>query len=265
MKVNVEGLKFSYNGKSVLGDLDLSVREGEFLGVVGPNGSGKTTLLKNMGGVLEPDRGMVYLDGKKIPRIPIKEIATKVAALQQETTVGFDFTVREVVEMGRFPHLDRFERHSDGDLRAVERAIEVTDLREFTDRYVNKLSGGEKQRVFLALALAQEPELLLLDEPTASLDINYQIKIMETVQSLQSDGLTVVAAIHDLNLAAQYSDRVALLDGGKVKVIGEPREVLTKENIADVFGVEVEVENSEVKGSIHIFPKTGSINSGEVR
>ncbi len=261
MKVNVEGLRFSYNGKNVLKGLDLPVREGEFLGVVGPNGSGKTTLLKNIGGVLEPDGGMVYLEGREIPRIPIKEIATKVAALQQETTVGFDFTVREVVEMGRFPHLDRFERHSDGDLRAVERAIEVTDLNDFTDRYVNQLSGGEKQRVFLALALAQEPELLLLDEPTASLDINYQIKIMETVQSLQSEGLTVVAAIHDLNLAAQYNDRVALLDGGKVKVIGEPREVLTKENIADVFGVEVEVENSEVKGSIHIFPKTGSLNS----
>lgn len=261
MKVNVEGLQFSYNGKDVLKDLDLPVREGEFLGVVGPNGSGKTTLLKNIGGVLEPDGGMVYLDGREIPRISIKEIATKVAALQQETTVGFDFTVKEVVEMGRFPHLDRFERHSDGDLRAIERAIEVTDLKDFTDRYVNQLSGGEKQRVFLALALAQEPELLLLDEPTASLDINYQIKIMETVRSLQSEGLTVVAAIHDLNLAAQYTDRVALLCDGKVKFIGKPSEVLTKENIAEVFGVEVEVENSEIKGSIHIFPKAGSLNS----
>ncbi|MBS3787186.1 heme ABC transporter ATP-binding protein [Candidatus Bipolaricaulota bacterium] len=262
MKVKVEGLGFSYNGKRVLEDLDLPVCEGEFLGVVGPNGSGKTTLLKNIGGVLEPDEGMVYLDEKEIHRIPIKEIATKVAALQQETTVGFDFTVREVVEMGRFPHLDRFERHSDGDLRAVERAIEVTDLEDFTDRYVNKLSGGEKQRVFLALALAQEPDLLLLDEPTASLDINYQIKIMETVRSLQSEGLTVIAAIHDLNLAAQYTDRVALLNNGKVEVIGKPRKVLTKENIARVFGVEVEVENSEVKGCIHVFPRTGSLNSG---
>jgi iron complex transport system ATP-binding protein len=265
MKVKVDGLRFSYNGKSVLKDLDLPVREGEFLGLVGPNGSGKTTLLKNIGGVLEPDNGTVYLDGEEIPRIPIKEIATKVAALQQETTVGFDFTVREVVEMGRFPHLDRFERHSDGDLRAVERAIDVTDLRDFTDRYVNQLSGGEKQRVFLALALAQEPDLLLLDEPTASLDINYQIKIMETVKSLQSEGLTVVAAIHDLNLAAQYADRVALLCDGSVKILGEPPEVLTRENIAEVFGVEVEVENSEAKGTIHIFPKTDSFRAREAK
>ncbi|MFB6290430.1 MAG: heme ABC transporter ATP-binding protein [Candidatus Bipolaricaulia bacterium] len=258
MKVKVDEIRFSYNGNSVLKGLSLPVREGEFLGVVGPNGSGKTTLLKNIGGVLEPDSGTVFLDGKEVPRIPIKEIATKIAALQQETTVGFDFTVREVVEMGRFPHLDRFEQHSDGDLRAVDKAIEVTDLRDFTDRYVTQLSGGEKQRVFLALALAQEPELLLLDEPTASLDINYQIKIMETVRSLKVEGLTVVAAIHDLNLAAQYADRVALLDEGRVRMLGEPREVLTKDNISEVFGVEVEIEESEVKGSIHLFPKTGS-------
>jgi len=264
MKVKIDGLRFSYNGKEVLTDLDLPVKEGEFMGLVGPNGSGKTTLLKNMGGVLEADDGTVYLDGKELMRIPIKEIATKVAALEQETTVGFDFTVREVVEMGRFPHLDRFERHSDGDLRAVERAIEVTDLMDFTDRYVNKLSGGEKQRVFLALALAQEPDLLLLDEPTASLDINYQIKIMETVKSLQSEGLTVVAAIHDLNLAAQYADRVALLCDGSVKVLGDPCDVLTRENIAEVFGVEVEVENSETKGTIHIFPKSGPFCVQEV-
>ena len=264
MKVRVDRLRFSYNGKSVLEDLDLPVREGEFLGLVGPNGSGKTTLLKNIGGVLKPDGGSVYLDGKELSRIPIKEVATKVAALQQETTVGFDFTVREVVEMGRFPHLDRFERHGDGDMRAVEKAIEVTDLRDFTDRCVNQLSGGEKQRVFLALALAQEPDLLLLDEPTASLDINYQIKIMETVKSLQSEGLTVVAAIHDLNLAAQYADRVALLCDGNVKVLGDPCDVLTRENIAEVFGVEVEVENSETKGTIHIFPKTGPFCTEEI-
>jgi len=258
MKVKVNGLNFAYNGKDVLKDLDLSIREGEFLGIVGPNGSGKTTLLKNMGGVLDPDDGLVYLGEEELSAMPIKKVATKVAALQQETTVGFDFTVREVIEMGRFPHLDRFERHTEGDERAVRRAIEVTDLEKFCNRPVNQLSGGEKQRVFLALALAQEPELLLLDEPTASLDINYQVKIMETVQDLKDEGLTVAAAIHDLNLAAQYTDRVALLSGGNIKVIGKPRDVLTGKNIADTFGVEVEVEDSESKGSIHIFPRNGN-------
>ncbi len=260
MRVKVDDLRFSYNGKGVLEGLDLTVRKGEFIGVVGPNGSGKTTLLKNIGGVLDPDDGAVYLGEKELTTIPIGEVATKVAALEQETSVGFDFTVREVVEMGRFPHLDRFERHSEGDLEAVDRAIEITDLEEFSERYVNQLSGGEKQRVFLALALAQEPELLLLDEPTASLDINYQIKIMETVKCLQSEGLTVIAAIHDLNLAAQYADRVALMADGEVEVVGEPNDVLTKDNIAKVFGVDVEVEDSEVKGSIHIFPKTETLS-----
>lgn len=259
MKVDIDELSFAYNGKSVLEGLDLTIREGEFLGLVGPNGSGKTTLLKNIGGVLEPDNGLIYLDQEDLSSLPTKEVATKVAALQQETRVGFDFTVREVVEMGRFPHLDRFERHTDVDTRAVERAIEVTDLDEFCDRPVNQLSGGEKQRVFLALALAQEPDLLLLDEPTASLDINYQVKIMETVQELSSEGLTVVAAIHDLNLAAQYADRVALLSDGGIEVLGKPREILTVDNIAEVFGVEVEVEDSDLKDSIHIFPKTGKL------
>lgn len=259
MKVEVEGLNFSYNGIGVLEGLDLTVRRGEFIGIVGPNGSGKTTLLKNIGGVLKPEEGAVYLDTEELSTIPIKEVATKVAAVQQETTVGFDFTVREVVEMGRFPHLERFERHTEGDLRAIDRAIEITDLEDFSDRCVNQLSGGEKQRVFLALALAQEPELLLLDEPTSSLDINYQVKIMETVHQLQSEGLTVIAAIHDLNLAAQYADRVALLSEGKVKVLGKPDKVLTRKNIEQVFGVEVEVEDSDVKGSIHIFPKTGNL------
>ncbi len=258
MKVQVDGLSFAYNGKKVLEGLHLPVRGGEFLGVVGPNGSGKTTLLKNIGGLLQPDAGSIYLDGRLLANIPIREIATKVAALQQEATVGFDFTVREVVEMGRFPHLDRFERQTDNDVRAVDRALSVTDLQDFSDRCVNQLSGGEKQRVFLALALAQEPDLLLLDEPTASLDINYQARIMETVRDLQSDGLTVIAAVHDLNLAAQYSDRVALLSGENIKVIGEPPEVLTEENIAEVFGVEVEVERSNAGRGIHIFPKTGA-------
>jgi len=259
MKVEVEGLNFSYNGIGVLEGLDLTVRKGEFIGIVGPNGSGKTTLLKNIGGVLEPEGGAVYLDTEELSTIPIKEVATKVAAVQQETTVGFDFTVREIVEMGRFPHLERFERHTEGDLRAIDRAIEITDLEDFSDRCVNQLSGGEKQRVFLALALAQEPELLLLDEPTSSLDINYQIKIMETVHQLQSEDLTVITAIHDLNLAAQYADRVALLSEGKVRILGKPDKVLTRKNIEQVFGVEVEVEDSEVKGSIHIFPKTGTL------
>lgn len=136
----------------------------------------------------------------------------------------------------------------------MEQAISVNDLEEFVDRYVNKLSGGEKQRVFLALALAQEPDLLLLDEPTASLDINYQIKIMEQVSSLKREGMTVIAAIHDLNLAAQYADRVALLSRGEIKLLGKPGQILTEDNIAEVFGVEVQV--SRVNGSPRLFPRS---------
>ncbi|MFW6048875.1 MAG: ABC transporter ATP-binding protein [Candidatus Bipolaricaulota bacterium] len=261
MKVEIEDLKFAYNGREVLQKLDLSIDNNEFIGLVGPNGSGKTTLLKNIGGVLEPEGGGIYFDGKSLHGFSAKEIATMVAALQQENQVGFDFTVREVVEMGRFPHLNRFERHDVEDHRAVDWALRVTDLEDFSDRYVNQLSGGEKQRVFLALALAQEPDLLLLDEPTSSLDINYQIKIMETVSSLKDEGITVIAAIHDLNLAAHYTDRIGMIDNGKIKVLGEPCQVLTQENIARTFGVEVEVKNADPKDFVHIFPRRrASIN-----
>jgi len=260
MKVNIDGLKFAYNGREVLRELDLTIEEREFLGIVGPNGSGKTTLLKNIGGVLEPTGGGIYLDGKSIGSLSSKKIATKVAALQQENHVGFDFTVREVVEMGRFAHLNRFERHGADDHRAVDRALTVTDLEEFSDRYVNQLSGGEKQRVFLALAIAQEPDLLLLDEPTSSLDINYQIKIMETVRGLKEEGITVIAAIHDLNLAAHYTDKVAMMSQGGIKVLGDPCRVLTRENISDTFGVEVEVKNADPTDFVHIFPRRTTTN-----
>ncbi len=260
MKVDIKNLKFAYNGRDVLRNLDLSIDKNEFIGIVGPNGSGKTTLLKNIGGVLEPGEGEIYFDGKLLRSFSSKQIATMVGALQQENHVGFDFTVREVVEMGRFPHLSRFERHDADDDRAVEWALSVTDLESFSDRYVNQLSGGEKQRVFLALALAQEPDLLLLDEPTSSLDINYQIKIMETVCGLKQEGITVIAAIHDLNLAAHYADRIAMMSEGRIKVLGEPCQVLTQRNISETFGVDVEVKNSDPRDLVHIFPRrTASI------
>lgn len=258
MKVDINKLKFAYNGRDILKELDLSIRKNDFIGLVGPNGSGKTTLLKNIGGVLNPDGGGIYFDGEAIQSFTAKEIATKVAALQQETQVGFDFTVREVVEMGRFPHLNRFEKHGTDDYRAIDWALSVTDLEDFSDRYINQLSGGEKQRVFLALALAQEPELLLLDEPTSSLDINYQVRIMETVRGLKEEGITIIAAIHDLNLAAHYTDRIGMIVDGEIKVLGEPCEVLTRENISETFGVDVEVKNGEPKDLVHIFPRRES-------
>jgi iron complex transport system ATP-binding protein len=254
MKIKIEGLEFSYNQKSVLQDINIEVNEGEIMVLVGPNGSGKTTLLKNIGGVLKPAKGAVYLDMQRLSMLSPKEIATHIAAVDQEHEVGFDFTVLELVEMGRTPHLGRLERLGERDIEAIRRAMSITDTATFSTRPLNELSGGEKQRVFLAIALAQEPQVLLLDEPTANLDVKYQIEIMDTIKTLACDGLTVIAAIHDLNIAANYADRIALINDGQLIATGNPQDVLTEENIAKVFHVRAVVKRDLITNSFYIIP-----------
>ena len=241
MKVTIKDLSFSYDTKPVLEGINLELGGGKILALVGPNGSGKTTLLKNISGVLKPQRGAVYLDFKKLAELSPKEIARELAVQEQEIHVGFDFTVREVVELGRLPHLKKLKALSAQDLQAMEEAMRVTETQPFAERSIFSLSSGERQRVWLAMALAQEPKVLLLDEPTAHLDINYQIEIMELVKRLSGQGLTVLMAVHDLNLAAAYADRIAVLHEGRIVALGEPQDVLTEELIERVFKARVRI------------------------
>jgi len=252
MRISVERLGFAYDGRPVLEGIDLEVREGEILALVGPNGSGKSTLLKNIAGVLRPASGAVYLDFKELSRFSPRELARRFGVLEQERHVGFDFTVRELVELGRLPYLGRLERLRDEDRRAVQRAMELTHIAEFSDRPISTLSGGERQRAFLALALAQEPTTLLLDEPTAHLDINHQLELMELIRERARAGMAVILALHDLNLAACYAERIALLHRGRIIVIGRPEEVLTPRNIKEAFGVEVITGRSPLTGAVYI-------------
>lgn len=252
MRISVKDLGFAYDGRPILEGIYLEVEEGEILALVGPNGSGKTTLLRNIAGVLKPRSGVVYLDFKELREFTPRELARRLGALEQERQVGFNFTVQELVELGRLPHLGRLERLRPRDREAVRRALALTHVAEFAARPIGELSGGERQRVFLAIALAQEPEVLLLDEPTAHLDINYQIELLEIVRQRAGEGLTVVMALHDLNLAAYYADRVALLHRGRVAALGEPEEVLTAQNIKEAFGAEVAVGRNPLTGGLYI-------------
>jgi len=252
MKITVNGLKFSYNGAPLLDRIDLTVSEGEILAIVGPNGSGKTTLLRNISGVLSPETGAVYLDMKRLTELPIMELARHLAVVEQEREIGFDFAVGEVVALGRLPHRSRFARQTNTDKQWIERAMKLTNVAAFADRSIRELSGGEKQRVFLAMALAQNPRVLLLDEPTAYLDINYQLQIMKIVRQQAADGLTVLMAIHDLNLAAQYADRVAILHQGQLLAIGKSVDVLTEANIKQAFQADVVVGRNFVTNSIYV-------------
>jgi iron complex transport system ATP-binding protein len=248
--IELSELSVERGGVEVLSDVSLTVERGESFALVGPNGVGKSTLLKTVGGLLRPTAGRVLVDGHDVTSLSARRTARLVASVPQETAFDFDFSVREIVEMGRTPYRKRLRRNPDpdGDER-VEAALERTGTARFADRSVASLSGGEKQRVLLARALAQDAPALLLDEPTASLDINHQVRTLDLIASLDE---TVVAAIHDLELAARYCDRVALLSDGAVRAVGTPGEVFTAELLEPVFDVDVAVSENAVTGTASV-------------
>lgn len=266
--LDVKEIESYYGETKILDQISFHLKEGDFLGVVGPNGSGKTTLLRTIGRVLKPERGNVCICGEDVYTLSQRQVAQWVGAVPQDTVVDFSFTVSEIVMMGRTPHLSRWQGESKRDLGICRKTMEVTKTLPLAARPVTELSGGERQRVIIAQALAQEPQLLLLDEPTAHLDISYQLEILELIRHLKSQGLAVVAVFQDLNLAATYSDYLLLLSQGKVEALGSPKEVLTEENIRKVFGVEAAVSTNPFTGALHVSPlvreKTASHSASPV-
>lgn len=240
--LRIESLAVGYGGEPVLNGLDLAVARGEFLVVVGPNGSGKSTLVRAVTGALPPAEGRILLDGRDLRGLRPREVARTLAVVAQDTSVGFPFTVEEIVALGRIPHLPPLRSETPRDRAAVERAMRLTGTQPLAGRLVTALSGGERQRVMVARALAQEPRLLILDEPTAHLDIAHQVELLDLVRRLnRTEGLTVLAILHDLNLAALYADRLVMLRGGRVWADGPPAEVLTEANILTVYGSRVRI------------------------
>lgn len=248
MKIAAEQIALSYGKQQILKDVSISVQAKEFVGIIGPNGSGKSTLLKCIYRVLKPDGGCVYLGGEELLHMPYRESARKMAVVAQHNYYNFEFSVQEVVLMGRTPHKKPLERDNAKDYRIVEEALKTVGMAAFAERSFSTLSGGEQQRVILARALAQQTECLVLDEPTNHLDITHQLQLMKLVKQLD---VTVISAIHDLNIAASFCDRIYALKEGQIVGTGTPEEVLTREFIREIYQVETEIVKDS-GGKMHI-------------
>lgn len=253
--LNVNGVECRYGSIKILENVSLSVKEGDFVGIIGPNGSGKTTLLKSISRTLKPHLGTILLDDKDIYSLKSVDVAKQMAVVPQDNTISFSFTALEVVLMGRSPHLSRFQMETESDMAIARKAMDLTNTWQLAARPVNELSGGERQRVIIARALAQKPKILLLDEPLTYLDIVNQLEIMDLVKSLcVKEGIIVMTAIHDLNLAARYCSTAILLKNGKIFSAGRIDEVLTSENIKSVFKVDAIVKKNLVTNSLYVIP-----------
>lgn len=249
MEILAQAVQFFAGGRQILKHIDLTLHSKEFLGIIGPNGSGKSTFLKCVYRVQKPTAGQIFFDSRMLDELSYRESALKLAVVAQHNFYNFDFSVLDVVLMGRSPHKKMLDRDTPEDYAIARDALSVVGLSGFAERNFSTLSGGEQQRVILARALTQASECLVLDEPTNHLDIKYQLEIMDIVKSL---GLTVAAAIHDLNIAAMYCDRLIAIHDGEVVGAGTPHEMLTESFIRDLYGVESEVHYDEATGRMNI-------------
>ncbi|KKB35213.1 ABC transporter ATP-binding protein [Bacillus thermotolerans] len=249
MNISVKNVTSCIGGREILKDIELRVHSGEFVGIIGPNGSGKSTLLKNIYRVLKPDAGVIELEGKDIFKLPSRKVAQNVAVVSQDTPSLFDFDVAEIVSMGRTPHKKFLEADSRKDRDIVYECLEKVGMAKYVHTTFSSLSGGEKQRVMIARALAQEAKVLVLDEPTNHLDIHHQLQILNLARELN---VTVAAALHDLNIAAYYCDFIYVMNQGEIVEAGKPLDVLTKGMLRRVFQVEADVMIHPVTNKVHI-------------
>jgi putative iron(III) dicitrate transport ATP-binding protein fecE len=239
MNIQTNDIQVAFGSKAILHDISLDIRDKEFVGIIGPNGSGKSTFLKCLYRVLQPSGGKIYFDGSELSSLSHRDTSLKMAVVAQHSTVNFDFSVLEMVLMGRSPYKGLLDRDKIDDYEIARYALEQVGLSDFENRNFNTLSGGEQQRVILARALAQRTECLVLDEPTNHLDIKYQLELMTIVKRLDA---TVVSAIHDLNLAAIYCDRIIALKDGHIVCSGTPQDVLSSDTIRHIYGVSAMVQ-----------------------
>ena len=264
-KLEVNDLTLAYGKTTVIDTMSFSVSKGEVLGLIGPNGSGKSTLIKAVSHVITPRSGRVILDSKDISTIHRSELARLLAVVPQTPILPSSFSAFEIVLMGRNPHLSLLRYESENDMEITYRAMERTATLPFAERRIGELSGGEIQRIVIARALAQQTEVILLDEPTANLDINHQLEILDLIKSLCTlNHRTVIITLHDLNLAAQYCDRLVLIKTGQVHAQGTPEEVITTDNIREVYGTDNCVYTHPVNGRPTVLLQAGGSRNGNL-
>lgn len=249
IKIEMQDICLGYDGKVILEGLTFQVRPGEMMGLIGPNGSGKSTVIRALSRIILPYSGKILLDGQDVTKLPRRDLARLLAVVPQMPLLPSAFTAFEIVLMGQYPHLGLFQYEGPKELAIAWQAMEKTGTQFLAERRVNELSGGEIQGLLIARALAQETKAILLDEPTANLDIGRQIEVLDLIKNLcYKENLTVLAALHDLNLASQYCDRLVLINNTRIHAEGTPREVITAQNIADVYGAESCVYTHPVNG-----------------
>jgi iron complex transport system ATP-binding protein len=253
--ITAQNLSLCYDsGTTIVHQLQLNIEPGTITALVGPNGCGKSTLLRGLSRLLKPTSGTVYLDGRDIHSMKAKDLAKQLGILPQSPTAPEGLTVHELVAQGRYPHQSWFQQWSEEDERVVNEALTTTNLTMFADRPVDTLSGGQRQRAWIAMALAQQTDVLLLDEPTTYLDLAYQIDVLDLLDELNAEGRTIVMVLHDLNQAARYAHTIVALRGGQIVAQGMPEEVMTSENILQVFGLDAEVVSDPVTGTPMCIP-----------
>ena len=253
--LDLSNISLSFRDKLILSNVSLEVSAGEFFVIIGPNGAGKTSLLKVLSGLQKAQKGTVTIKDKNILNYRRRNLSQIMAIVPQHIEVGFPFTVADTVIMGRSPHLGILGMEGENDFHIAEEAMKFTDVSHLTDRKLFQLSGGELQRVIIARAICQQPEIILLDEPTTALDPAHQLKIMDLMEKFRREhGTTIIMVSHDLNLASMYGDRVLLLKSGRVVKTGDPKSVLNKELLEDSYGCRIQVDESPLGGVARVTP-----------
>ncbi|ABK61002.1 MULTISPECIES: ABC transporter ATP-binding protein [Clostridium] len=253
--IEVKKLKFLYNNEKILDDVNIKIERGKFYSIIGPNGSGKTTLIKNICKILEGKNGHIFINEKDINKMDFNSISKSISVVSQDTNIDFDFSVMDIVLMGRTPYIKAFSTETYQDLNIAKEAMEFLDVWRLKDKNIRSLSGGERQRVLIARAICQNTDIILLDEPISHLDIKYQIELLNKLKSLNiNKKITVIAILHDLNLASTYSDYIVLMNKGKIVDSGTSEQVLTKENIKNVYNIKVDIVLHPTSQKPYIIP-----------
>lgn len=244
----IKDLNAGYENKKIIENLCLNIKKGDIISIIGPNGSGKSTLLSCLTRYIKPISGKIFLENENIYNKSIKEFSKKVAILSQHHSVTNDVTVRQLVSYGRLPHKKWYEKNNENDYAIVEQAMQYTNVLHYENKFVNSLSGGEQQRVWIAMALAQTPELLFLDEPTTYLDISHQLELMKLIHTINKEKkITIIMVLHDLNQASEYSDKIVLMKNGRIFDYGLPKNVINCENLKNVYNIKCHICESNKK------------------